>query len=758
MFEHGKISGLDDFFLELDKRKEKKIYFYRINGYTQEVADFIKKYYEAARKSGVIIEGKIPNPDEKNLAYYNEIMGMDFQMSNEFILTSLKKWLPRMNDYQRENVAISIYDTLDSLRKSGKNENMLKNAYIKFMCWLYYKFERIVNILGENNIPKILYEGEISNYELLLITVLAKAGCDVVLLQYHGDQKYLQLDSTSIMSDNLIIQGMEAFPEQFNLKWIMKKIQEEFNNQRLYGDKPNLINCTNAWIEGKALVDIQKSIMARGDDPKLFYNCYCRINGVEDKLTYMNDLFKFYENIINSKRKVLVIDGSITPPTNDEIALINRRNYNKQDQMLLDLGNNIKYTPNNELQKLMKKAFIDIMLEESEKPEMNLNKLTNKAVYILCWLRRYQGDLFSNWKAPDISCFIHMGPCTNENETLFVKFLARLPIDVLILNPNLNQKCELIDSLLYEENYSESLNISAFPRENADIHIGTAAYHAERELDTLMYQDTGIYREKQYNKANTINLQTMYEEIKILWDEELKYRPSFSTVDDVVNIPVIYSKISGIKDEDVAAYWSSIKELITEDTFVIDKVPFIEPGTPNPAKAHVASFWKNGKLQRKTIKEDEYYQYGVLRDDVQEHILDKIQLLVESKLISGTFENGTEYTIIATILNLPKDIVRLIQKFDFTKKNPKIIMINTGEKVISLEDTIITAFLNLIGFDVIYFVPTGYQSVEKYFNKKVFEEHQIGQYVYDLHVPNFNNIKSNARSKRWRDKLFKRGK
>ena len=758
MFEHGKISGLDDFFLELDKRKEKKIYFYRINGYTQEVADFIKKYYEAARKSGVIIEGKIPNPDEKNLAYYNEIMGMDFQMSNEFILTSLKKWLPRMNDYQRENVAISIYDTLDSLRKSGKNENMLKNAYIKFMCWLYYKFERIVNILGENNIPKILYEGEISNYELLLITVLAKAGCDVVLLQYHGDQKYLQLDSTSIMSDNLIIQGMEAFPEQFNLKWIMKKIQEEFNNQRLYGDKPNLINCTNAWIEGKALVDIQKSIMARGDDPKLFYNCYCRINGVEDKLTYMNDLFKFYENIINSKRKVLVIDGSITPPTNDEIALINRRNYNKQDQMLLDLGNNIKYTPNNELQKLMKKAFIDIMLEESEKPEMNLNKLTNKAVYILCWLRRYQGDLFSNWKAPDISCFIHMGPCTNENETLFVKFLARLPIDVLILNPNLNQKCELIDSLLYEENYSESLNISAFPRENADIHIGTAAYHAERELDTLMYQDTGIYREKQYNKANTINLQTMYEEIKILWDEELKYRPSFSTVDDVVNIPVIYSKISGIKDEDVAAYWSSIKELITEDTFVIDKVPFIEPGTPNLAKAHVASFWKNGKLQRKTIKEDEYYQYGVLRDEVQEHILDKIQLLVESKLISGTFENGTEYTIIATILNLPKDIVRLIQKFDFTKKNPKIIMINTGEKVISLEDTIITAFLNLIGFDVIYFVPTGYQSVEKYFNKKVFEEHQIGQYVYDLHVPNFNNIKSNARSKRWRDKLFKRGK
>lgn len=35
-----------------------------------------------------------------------------------------------MNSFQRKNVAYSIYDTLDSLRKSGKNENMLKNAYI----------------------------------------------------------------------------------------------------------------------------------------------------------------------------------------------------------------------------------------------------------------------------------------------------------------------------------------------------------------------------------------------------------------------------------------------------------------------------------------------------------------------------------------------------------------------------------------------------------------------------------------------------
>ncbi|MGN8784305.1 hypothetical protein ACTNES_08215 [Blautia sp. HCP3S3_D9] len=28
-----------------------------------------------ARRTGVVIEGKIPNPDEGNLSYYNEIIG-----------------------------------------------------------------------------------------------------------------------------------------------------------------------------------------------------------------------------------------------------------------------------------------------------------------------------------------------------------------------------------------------------------------------------------------------------------------------------------------------------------------------------------------------------------------------------------------------------------------------------------------------------------------------------------------------------------
>lgn len=55
----------------------------------------------------------------------------------------------------------------------------------------------------------------------------------------------------------------------------------------------------------------------------------------------------------------------------------------------------------------------------------------------------------------------------------------------------------LEDPLLYEINHDTSMVMQRFPEQNAQLHIGTAAYHAERELDTLMYNDSVIFRDRQ---------------------------------------------------------------------------------------------------------------------------------------------------------------------------------------------------------------------------------------------------------------------
>lgn len=552
--------------------------------------------------------------------------------------------------------------------------------------------------------------------------------------------------------------GMGQWPQGYCIRSVRDELQNDMNNERLYGVRPSVVNCTNAWIKRQGnLDDIRESIALRGNDARFFYNCFCRINGAQDKLTYANELFQLQQELKGTGRKLIIVNEEIPRPLPEEIEEIKRANYTKQDQMILDLSSNFNSVSNTELRHIVHKSFVDIMLTESQKEGNNLNRLTNKAVYLLCWFKRYMPNLLSNWKMPEIACFIHMGECKNENEAMFLSFLARLPVDVLILNPNLNAKCCLEDKLLYEVNYQESLSMTRYPEESSQVRIGTVAYHAERELDTLMYQDSGIYRNQQYGKANVICLQTMYEEIKILWDQELKYRPNFSTVDGVVNIPVIFAKVSGVKDGLAAPYWVSVKELITPDTTVITRAPYIRPTDPNPMKSFAAEFFKNGKLQKNRIKNHPNYPYGILREDMQEFILDKLQIMIDQKLIRGIGENGTEYTVIAQVLNLPKDIVRQIQKFDFTKKNPKLIYINTTETIISLEDSILTAFLNLIGFDIVFFVPTGYQSIEKYFNTQLMEEHQIGEYMYDLQVPDLKKLSLNSARTSWRDKIFKRG-
>lgn len=907
-FKHMKIQSLDDFFVPLSGRSEKGIYFYRFNKTSDKIDEFIYKYYNAVRKSGVVIDGKIGNPTESNLSYYQEIMGRDFQMSMGFISDALKKWLPRMRSIQRENIAGAIYDVLDGLRRSGKNENMLKNAYIKFMCWLYYKFEGVVEQMNGENIPKIFFVGDIVGYEFMLINILADAGCDVVFVQPHGDVSYLKVDENLEKSFEYVGENGAAeqnmvreFAADFSIKSMLEnhdfkaqrengqgtiKLQsggqetkshgtggsqvdvqniqrqesgipqaEEKSTKSLQnkknlnikvqsteadninsmadrgGSQPKISykvstrNCTNVWIEGNGLDDFLQPAGVRkdrfrklyenerrtekvnnvenvqnlhnirntekvnnienaqnlhnirniennlgngmfsadnaqgygADKDKIFLNCYVRINGVWDKLTYENELYQFYLSLKAMKRNVVVISELIPKPDVDEIAKIRRGNYRDVFQLVKGLELNINFTENPIVSEFLINSFEDTVYGEADRlgTGANINKILNKAVYLLCFINRYQTQLFKNFSYDNIPCFIYMGGCNDENEAMFMHFLARTPIDVLILCPNRAERCRLEDNILYDINYEEQLAIDKFPIQNSGLHIGTAAYHAERELDTLMYNDDTIFRDKQYDKARTVSLQTMDREIKILWETEIKYRPGFSTVDGFVNIPVIFSKFSGVKDGNVREYMIMLKKLMTPETVVVDKVPNILSTDANPIKEYATEFFKNGRLHRDKIKKSRAYRYGFLRDEMQDYILDKLEFLIAQKYIKGTFENGTEYTIVSVALNLPKEVTRLLQAFDFTKKNPKLLYINTSDELISLEDTIYLTFLHLLGFDVALFVPTGY-NMEKYFNLKLMEEHQLGDYIYDIQIPDWESIPLSLHTS-WRDRLFRHG-
>ena len=746
MFQLGRIEKLHDYFSACSRRREQAVFFYRVAGYSGEVAAFLTQYDQAARTNGVVIEGRIPNPDPKQLDYLAEMMGSDFQLDAGFLTQKLTRWLPRLTGTQREAVVTAMTATLQDLQAHGKNENMLRNAYIKYMCWLYYKFERILGRLGGDELPKILYDGTVSSYELQLLVILARAGADIVLLERAGDAGYLRCDPTSQYARLYQAPGLTPFPADFSLRQLREQGRQQAERQKLYGAPAGIAPCTNAWMKTPDGKEILTAVRARGDDPKLFYNAFVVQYGVEDKLLFPSDMVAFYQQLKREGRKVCLENGRLPPPTPEEIAAVRRRNHQTAEQLAADLAANLQYPNNQQLQTLMRQAFLDVVLEEDKTVGGNLNRLLNKAVYLVAWMKRYQKDLFQNWQAPEVGVFILFGACSGDNEALFLRLLAKLPVDVLVLLPDLNAPCVLKDPALLDLHKEHSLPMTDFPVEPSQMRVRTAAYQAEREMDSILYQNTGLYRAKQHQKAEAVTLQTMYEEIGLLWDQELKYRPGFAAEGDTVTVPVLLEKICGIKDGPILPYWLEIKKLVTPETTLVTKLPWQTGLEANPMKPYATQFLRQGRLQREKIKQHKDYPYGILRPEIQDYLLDKRQVLLDEKLIAGTYQNGTEYTIVSTILGLPKDLLRRIQNFDFTKKNPKLIIISTTEETLSLEDSILVAFLNLVGFDILFFVPTGYQSIEKYFQKPFANEHQLGPYRYDLQVPDFRTLHEGGKS------------
>ena len=102
--------------------------------------------------------------------------------------------------------------------------------------------------------------------------------------------------------------------------------------------------------------------------------------------------------------------------------------------------------------------------------------------------------------------------------------------------------------------------------------------------------------------------------------------------------------------------------------------------------------------------------------------------------------NGTEYTILSAVLSLPAHLQQLLQSFDFTRRNPKIVCIHSGESQAVLEDAIQLTFLSLVGFDVVIFAPTGYQAVEPFLAGRLPVPHEVGSYHFDYTVPDFSAL------------------
>ena len=704
-----------------------------------------------------MIQGKIQNPDEKQLSYYTEMMGHAFLQEQSFLEKAVEKWLPRLNGKQRQRVVSSVKNILDEMKKEGKSQDMIRNAYIKFMCWLYYKFERILHLLGQDAAPKILYEGTLSRYELDLLCILADAGCDVVCLEYEGDSSYQKLDPQNKKTQPYLPKEQFPFPQGLSIEQMIRQKQRNDRISLVYDRDKTARPRTNSWMPENwdLFRESLKEPDERGQDTEEFCNLFVRIRGVWEKVSYIQDLFHWKTQLEAKKRNFFVIEDLLAPQ-NEEIRMVGAKNYTDLEQMILDLAPRLKATGQENLDQQVRMAFVSEILSDNPAWEQNIHKKKNAAVYLICWFNRYVNRIFAGYQRGKVGTAVYFGACKNQYEACFFRMLAWMPLDVVILSPDAHAACCLTDKRLLEKQYTDSLRLEHFPETAGACKAGTVAYHAEQELNEMLYQDTGMYRDRQYHKADTVLLKTMCEEVGQLWDQELRYRPGFDIIQNKVMMPVLAAKICGVKDKEVEGYWKQIRKLCTAETLVITQPGWFQKG--DSFMGETPKMIANGRVDKKRVKESRSYAYAILKEEVQDYILEKTEEVIRQKLICGTFERGMEYRILAVALDLKKEAVRLIQQFDFTKKNPKLLVIAVNEKMFPVEDCIGFALLCAMGFDVAFFVPTGYQVFEHNFNKAFWEEHQAGDYLYDLHIPALKQEESGfSQIGGFLNRIFKRG-
>lgn len=781
---------LEDYFLPLSRRTPSEARFVRVIGYDRQgtILSYLKKIYALTRGQGVYRKDGISNPTEPEIQRFFQEVGESFILTAPLIERHLTVWLGQLRPAQRKVLAAAVSDTLGLLKQQGANENICKNAYIKFMCWLRGPFGGVLKGVAQDVPPKVLYEGSIGRYELLFLNLLYRAGCDVLYVDFCSEDDYTKAARGGSYGQPIYGDVRTPPPVPFTCEDAPAPAAAPAptarpvpsNRSAPPAPKPSVpaaagrpippqrsapslspppwagmeeVVLLNSWAGDASFWDAALLPCAQRKTGKLcalFSACF----GADDRAEYRNRLFRLKRSLDASGKKWVLIEGRVPPPTNAEAAVFRSVEKTLARPLLIRALADKLASACGKVQALLAQRAFSLVMERF--PEKDAVRFFNYGVRLACWLKRYAEQLFAQYRSEHQPAVVYYGPIT-EAELSLLWALAQTGVDVLCFCPSLSAQNEFETHFLPHDWQTvllqNDLPMEPFPQREERMRASTTAYDASRELDHLLYSDTGMFRDRQFVRSQPVTLKTTYDEVGQLWREEAQYRPSFRTEGGVVYVPNLFSKISGVDKGDLELYWNRLRGMVTEDTYLVTTVPFLYVNGPSMSLPQARSFLHDGHLDPNALKKSRFYRYDYLPDDTQDYLLEKIQALIDYDLIVG---GGPELpaSMLSVLMNLNKELLRLVQNFDFTKSIPKFLIVDVTESVFTLEECILLAFLNLVGFDIAVFTPTGYRNLEKHLRPDSFDTLTAGEFFFDLVIPDLRSKHPSANSGGWFGRLF----
>ena len=112
--------------------------------------------------------------------------------------------------------------------------------------------------------------------------------------------------------------------------------------------------------------------------------------------------------------------------------------------------------------------------------------------------------------------------------------------------------------------------------------------------------------------------------------------------------------------------------------------------------------------------------------------------LLERQARAADNNGARRLFILAIASKLPYSVIKKLNEFDFTKRNPKVIFITTKNRLLTASEVIYLVLLYYIGFDVLIFAPNGISNIEYLLNKNIIQVHELGEYDGNTKIPIFN--------------------
>ena len=648
--------------------------------------------------------------------------------SNKEIIGKRSKVISTMNQLFTElNNAIN-----NKKSKLFTTDTQLRNFKVKLLYWCANDFSSVIEKLDKQEDVTIVINHELSKHEGIFIRVLADCGATVLLISKDFDNETI--------NNNIGVYSTEVKSE-------VQTINFGTNEKIAYTrDKMNTTQITCTANENLYKYDSLDSVEQSLYDDKKIVKVI--VSGMNNYIDTCNFYAKLNKNCMNNPKWLLANNG-FPKPTYEQTSTIPRLANTKHDYIthtvlqFLKLGDT---DTNTKVAEIIKDIF-----NHGENKELSGQILYNKLVYTVCSIN----TIYSTGK-PD--CIVFYG-AANKNDTLILEVLARIDdISVVVVCSDKSKVLNINGLSLLDLDISNEL----FPIPFVDKRDGAAtmAAQAERRVQqTLFSGDTlGMYKPGQFRTCTTINFSTTYDEIKLWWNKELYLRPGFEARGNLAVIPTIFRVIKGCIG-DSNTYLSEIQKYCCGKTLLCKYKSELDMLYEEGLHCNIhrgtdingtrfedqKPFFENGKLNKERIKSGRNYSYNFLDINKQDVILDKIEdILVNDKINKKLFRTEQEFidTVLNIGLNLHMSILQNIQWFEFYTYNPNLVLILKDQNMPDVNNMILLALLQNLGFDILIFVPTSYLSIEGLVGPKfVYDTNIVGEANYEvdgfrLHVTN----------------------